>query len=101
MSDTIQEIELYVVIRVGGASKEYWLHSFLTEAAAKKYISRAAQASYRCIGPFPITLPGIRELADVVTDTVEWLQSNGFRDTPLVNKLNTALARVERQYPLN
>jgi hypothetical protein len=46
-------------------------------------------------------LPGIRELADVANDTIEWLQSNGFRDTPLANNLNSALAQVEREYPLN
>lgn len=101
MPNTIQEIELHVVIQVGGSSKEYWLHSFLTEAAAKKYIRSAAKASYRCIGPFPMLLPGIRELADVANDTIEWLQSNGFRDTPLANNLNSALAQVEREYPLN
>ncbi len=67
----------------------------------KKYIRSAAKASYRCIGPFPMLLPGIRELADVAKDTIEWLQSNGFRDTPLANNLNSALAQVEREYPLN
>ncbi len=100
MPDTIQEIELHVVIQVGGSSKEYWLHTFLTESAAKKYIRSVAKASYRCIGPFPMLLPGIRELADVAKDTIEWLQTNGFRDTPLANNLNTALAQVEREYPL-
>lgn len=63
MSNTTQEIELHVVIQVGGSSKEYWLHSFLNEAAAEKYIRKAAKASYRCIGPFPMLLPFVSLLA--------------------------------------
>ena len=101
MPNTTQEIELQVVIQFGGSSGEQWLHSFLNEPAAMRYIRSAAKASYRCLGPFPMCLPGIRELADVAGDTVGWLESNGFRDTPLVNNLNTALAQVEREYPLN
>ena len=100
MPDTIQEIELQVVIQFGGTSKEQYLHSFLNEAAARRFIRSADKASYRCLGPFPLLLPGIRELADVASDTIAWLQSNGFRDTPLANNLNTALAQVEREYPL-
>ena len=101
MPNTIQEIELQVVIQFGGTSKEQYLHSFLNEAAARRFIRSAAKASYRCLGPFPLLLPGIRELADVAKDTIEWLQSNGFRDTPLANNLNATLAQVEREYPLN
>ena len=100
MPTTIQEIELQVVIQFGGTSKEQYLHSFLNEAAARRFIRSADKASYRCLGPFPLLLPGIRELADVASDTIEWLQSNGFRDTPLANNLNSALAQVEREYPL-
>ena len=101
MPNKIQEIELQVVIQFGGTSKEQWLHSFLTEAAAKRFIRSAAKASYRCLGPFPLLLSGIRELADVAKDTIEWFESNGFRDTPLANNLNSALAQVEREYPLH
>ena len=101
MPNTIQEVELQVVIQFGGTSKEQYLHSFLNEAAAKRFIRSADKASYRCLGPFPLLLSGIREFAGVAKDTIEWLQSNGFRDTPLVNNLNTALAQVEREYPLN
>ena len=100
MPDTIQEIELQVVIQFGGTSKEQYLHSFLNEAAARRFIRNADKASYRCLGPFPLLLSGIRELADVASDTIAWLQSNGFRDTPLANNLNSALAQVEREYPL-
>lgn len=101
MPNKIHETEIQIVIQFGGASKEQWLHSFLTEAGAKRFIRSAAKASYRCLGPFPLLLSGIRELVDVAGETVGWLESNGFRDTPLVNNLNTALAQVEREYPLN
>jgi hypothetical protein len=98
MPETIQEIELQVVIQFGGTGKEQYLHSFLNEAAARKFIRSAAD---RCLGPFPLLLPGVRELADAAKETIEWLQSNGFRDAPLTNNLNTALAQVEHEYPLN
>jgi hypothetical protein len=101
MPNTIQEIELQVVIQFGGTSKEHHLHSFLNEATARKFIRSAAKASYRCLGPFSLPLPGLLELADVAKNTIEWLDSNGFRDTPLANNLNSALAHVEREYPLN
>jgi hypothetical protein len=101
MSNTIQEIELQVVIPFGGTSKEHYLHSFLNEATAKKFIRSAAKASCRCLGPFSLPLPGILELADVAKNTIEWLDSNDFRDTPLANNLNSAFAHVEREHPLN
>jgi|GEM_PF-5088031 len=101
MPNTIQEIALQVVIQFGGSSNEHYLHSFLNETAARRYIRSAAKASYSCIGPFPLLLPGIFELADVAKTTVEWLNLNGFRDTPLTNNLNSALAQFEREYPLN
>jgi hypothetical protein len=101
MPNTFQEIELQIVIQCGGSSDEHYLQSFLNEEAARRYIRSAAKASYRCVGPFPLPLPGIFELAAVAKNTVGWLNSNGFRDTPLASNLNSALAQVQREYPLN
>jgi len=101
MPDTIEDVELQIVIQFGGTSKEQYLHSFLNEAAAKRFIRSADKASYRCLGPFPLLLLGIRQLTDAVEKTVEWLDSNGFRNTPLANNLNSALTDVEREFLLS
>ena len=101
MPNTIQDVEIQVVIQFGGTKGEQYLHSFLTEAAAEKFIRSADEASYRCLGPFPLLLPGIPQLTDAAKKTVDWLNSNGFRDAPLTNNLNSALAQVEREYPMS
>lgn len=99
MRDTVKPIELQLVIQIGGTSSENYLHSFCDKAAANGFIQSAERASYRCLGPFPLILPGVSELADASNKTVDWLNLNGFRDTPLANDLNSALALVERSYP--
>ena len=99
MPNTIQDIEIQVVIQFGGTKNEQYLHSFLSEAAAERFIRSADEASYRCLGPFSLLLPAIPQLMDAAKKTVDWLNSNGFRDTQLANNLNSALAEVEREYP--
>ena len=101
MPESTPEIELHIVVQFGGSSGEQYLHTFTTESLALKYMRSAGESSYRCLGPFQIALPGIPRLTDAAKKTVEWLNANGFRDTPLANNLNSALAQVEREYPMS
>ena len=100
MPNTIEEVELYVVIQFGGTSKEQYLHSFLTETAAKRFIRSADRASYDCLGPFPLLLPGIRRLSDAAEEMVKWIDASELKDTGPTFNLERALAVVREEFPL-
>jgi len=101
MPNTIKDAELHVVVQFGGSSKEQYLHSFTNEEAANDYIRNAADASYRCIGPFTVRVPGVRQLAEASKEILARLDSEGLYATLPAKELATALAELEREFPLN
>jgi hypothetical protein len=100
MPTTFQEIELQVVIQFGGTSKEQYLHTFSNETAAKKFIRSAERASYRCLGPFPLLLPGLARLSKAAADVIEWIEFKQLKDTGPAFNLTRALAVVREEFPL-
>ena len=99
MVNAFQDIELQVVIQFGGTSKEQYLHSFLNKSAARKFIRSADKASYRCLGPFPLLLPGIVRLSKAAEEVIKWIESKKLEDTGPAFNLARALAEVRKEYP--
>ena len=99
MPTASQDIELQVVIQFGGTSKEQYLHTFSNETAAKKFIRSADKASYRCLGPFSLPLPGIAGLSKAAADVIEWIESKQLKDTGPAFNLTSALAVVRKEFP--
>ena len=101
MTNRNHEAEIYAVIQFGGSTHEYYLHSFSEERAAAAYMKKAARASYRCIGPFEISLPAEGELARIAAKTVEWLKTEGYRNDERTLELERAVLEVQKDLQLN
>jgi hypothetical protein len=101
MPNSIHKIELHIVIQVGGTHREHYLHSFNTEAAARKFIRGANQASYHCLGPFSLLLAGVRDVLEAAHDVTKWIASERLEDTGPVSSLAHALAIAREEFPRN
>ena len=100
MPNMIREAELHMVVQFGGSSKEQYLHTFSSEAAARNYIRKADRASYRCLGPFATALPGVRQLADAAERVVAWLEADGLHQVEAVREMTKALVTMRQELPL-
>jgi len=100
MTNKTHEPEIYAIIQFGGSMHEYYLHSFSEERAAAAYVRKAARASYRCIGPFEISLPAEKELARIAAKTVEWLKTKGYRNDEHALDLERAVLEVQKDLRL-
>lgn len=99
MNNETHELELHVVIQFGGSSGEQYLHSFLNEAAAQRFIKSAAKAAYRCLGPFPLVLDGVLDLAGAAKNVTKWANREGVKCEDL-SRLARSLARVKKEFQL-
>lgn len=101
MPTMIQDAKLQIVIQFGGTSDEYYLHAFANESAANKYIRKANRASYRCLGPLPLALYGVRQLAAAAQDVLTLLEEKGLATLAPAERLTAALAEIERELELD
>ena len=99
MKKETHHLELQVVIQFGGSTGEEYLHSFLNEAVAKRFIKSAARAAYRCLGPFPLVLTGVRDLAGAANNVTKWAKRNGVESED-VSRLTRSLAKVRKEFQL-
>ena len=93
-----QEIELHVVIQFGGSSGEQYLHAFDNRKAAMKFIRSADAASYSCLGPFPLLLPGILRLSQAAEEVIGWIEAKGMADTGPAFNLARALTSFRQEF---
>ena len=99
MNNKAFELELQVVIQFGSSPMEQYIHSFLNEAAAKRFIKSADRAAYRCLGPFPIILYGVRDLSQAAKNLAKWANCEGVKSKE-VSRLAHSLAIVRKKYQL-
>ena len=101
MANRNHEANIYAVIQFGGCSHEHYLHSFSEERAALAYMRKAERASYRCIGPFEISLRAEADLARIAAKTVRWLKMQGYRKDEHTIKLGRAIREVKKSLRLS
>lgn len=87
---------IYAVIQFGGTCNEQYLHSFPDENDAAKYIKEAERASYRCLGPFPISLAAECKLVRRAAKVVRWLKTRGLGKNPHTRDLELAVTDVRK-----
>ena len=99
MKSETQELEIHVVIQFGGTRDEQYLHSFCSEAAAKKFMRSAGRAAYRCLGPFSVPLPEVSDLACAAKTVVSGAKRK-FLERQHIQRLARSLAALKKGFQL-
>jgi hypothetical protein len=99
MKNETHDLEIQVVIQFGGTKGEQYLHSFDDEVAAKKFMRSAGRAAYRCLGPFPIALPGVGDLANAAKKVASWAKRERL-ESKHVQELARSLATLRKEFRL-
>jgi hypothetical protein len=97
MKTQTHDLEIQVVIQFGGTKGEQYLHSFDDEVAAKKFIRSASRAAYRCLGPFPIALPGVGNLVNAAKKVANWAR-RGRLKSQHIRELARSLATLKKEF---
>lgn len=96
-----QDISLFVVVQLGGSSEEYYLHSFTDANTAQSYIEKAAQSSYRCLGPMRLELPEIAEMCIAARDLLNSLPTSLKEALEPASRLNHLVEKTEKEFQSN
>lgn len=94
MKEESQDVALQIVIQFGGSTGEYYLHSFPNSKFANDYMRKADKASYRCIGPFGLAIPGVRNLSCAAEGVLEWLRRLGLEHEMPAKTLANAIGQL-------